>query len=63
MHNLHFSDWLPADRVFAENAAVTGSATLSAVRRAYELLGADIARTAPAGPRPKRIKGPCNHMI
>jgi SulP family sulfate permease len=37
MANLHFEDWLPADRVFPEEAEKF-SATLKAVRRAYELL-------------------------
>jgi SulP family sulfate permease len=37
MANLHFHDWLPADRVFPEEAEKF-SATLKAVRHAYELL-------------------------
>jgi hypothetical protein len=35
---LHFSDWLPGDRVFLEETEKF-SATLKAVRRVYELLG------------------------
>ena len=37
MANLHFDDWLPADRVFPEESA-RFSATLKAVRHVYELL-------------------------
>ena len=63
MHNLHFSDWLPADRVFAENAAVTGSATLSAVRRAYELLGADVCENCPRRTTTEADQGALYYMI
>jgi SulP family sulfate permease len=38
LSNLGFGDWLPADRVFHEEAKVY-SATLNAVRHAYELSG------------------------
>jgi SulP family sulfate permease len=38
MANLHFDDWLPADRVFPEER-VSFSATLKAVRHVYDLLG------------------------
>ncbi len=48
MHNLHFHDWLPAERVFPEDPAVVGSATLSAVRYAYELLGDDVCEHCPS---------------
>jgi SulP family sulfate permease len=37
LHNLHFEDWLPADRIFPEETD-TYSATLGAVRHAYQLL-------------------------
>jgi SulP family sulfate permease len=37
MANLHFHDWLPADRIFPEEAEKF-SATLKAVYRVYELL-------------------------
>jgi SulP family sulfate permease len=47
MHNLHFEKWLPSDRVFLEDPKVVGSATLSAVRRAYELLGNDVCDNCP----------------
>jgi SulP family sulfate permease len=38
LRNLGFDKWLPADRIFLEDDTEQ-SATLSAVRRAYELLG------------------------
>jgi hypothetical protein len=54
MMNLRFHDWLPAERVFPENAGAPGSATLAAVRYAYDLLGDDLCdacpRRRPAGP-------------
>jgi SulP family sulfate permease len=37
LHNARFQDWLPADRIFPEEG-VKYSATLHAVRHAYELL-------------------------
>jgi SulP family sulfate permease len=37
MANLHFHDWLPADRVFPEEEEKFSS-TLKAVRHVYELL-------------------------
>jgi sulfate permease, SulP family len=45
--NLQFYDWLPRERVFPENAGAPGSATLAAVRYAYELLGDDICDVCP----------------
>jgi SulP family sulfate permease len=63
MHNLHFGDWLPADRVFPENAAVTGSATLSAVRRAYELLGDDVCENCPRRTTPEADQGALYYVI
>ncbi len=47
MRNLRFREWLPEDRVFLEDAAAAGSATLSAVRHAYELLGDDLCENCP----------------
>jgi hypothetical protein len=50
---LGFFDWLPAERVFLEEAPAEGdgqpelSSTLKAVRRAYELLGDDLCSTCP----------------
>ncbi|MGH7225613.1 MAG: SulP family inorganic anion transporter, partial [Gemmataceae bacterium] len=46
LHNLRFHHWLPRESVFLEDAA-TGSSTLKAVRRAYELLGDDLCPTCP----------------
>jgi SulP family sulfate permease len=63
MHNLHFHDWLPADRIFPENAAVLGSATLSAVRRAYELLGADVCENCPRRTMPEADQGALYYVI
>jgi SulP family sulfate permease len=63
MQNLHFGDWLSADRVFPENAAVTGSATLSAVRRAYELLGADVCQQCPRRATPEADQGALYYVI
>lgn len=45
LQNLDFNRWLPADRIFLENETEY-SATLGAVRRAYELLGLE----SPRGP-------------
>lgn len=39
MKNVDFSHLLPDDRVFLQNIGPTGSSTIAAVRRAYELLG------------------------
>jgi sulfate permease, SulP family len=47
MHGLHFEQWLSAEFVFREDAAVAGSATLAAVRYAYELLGDDVCADCP----------------
>ena len=63
MHNLHFHDWLPANRVFPENAAVLGSATLSAVHRAYELLGADVCENCPRRTTPTADQGALYYVI
>ncbi len=46
MRNLHFQDWLPAQRVFLEQNT-EDSSTLEAVRRAYDLLGADVCPSCP----------------
>lgn len=47
MKNLCFEKWLPPERVFLENEMVDGSATLLAVRYAYELLGDDVCDNCP----------------
>ena len=44
--NLRFHHWLPPECVFLEDST-TGSSTLAAVRRAYELLGENICATCP----------------
>jgi SulP family sulfate permease len=46
MKNVRFERVLPPENVFREEAAVNSS-TLQAVRRAYELLGADLCATCP----------------
>jgi SulP family sulfate permease len=49
MENLHFDAWLPSECVFREEVS-EHSATLKAVRRAYELLGrGDPSATPPSG--------------
>jgi len=47
MRNLRFQDFLPAQCVFMEDAALLGSATLAAVRHAYDLLGDDLCAHCP----------------
>ena len=57
MQSLRFEEWLPVEFVFREDAAVTGSATLAAVRYAYDLLGDDVCANCPRRaslPRPDR---------
>jgi len=46
MKNLHFQDSLPAERIFLEKSG-EDSSTVEAVRRAYELLGADVCASCP----------------
>src|SRR5207245_2666228 len=40
LHNVRMDHWLPQENLFLEEAT-TGSATLQAVRKAYEILGAE----------------------
>jgi sulfate permease, SulP family len=47
MKNLRFQEFLPEASVFLENAALAGSATLAAVRHAYDLLGDDLCESCP----------------
>jgi hypothetical protein len=47
MMNLRFEEFLPADHVFFEEPKQVGSATLAAVRHAYELLGDDLCDHCP----------------
>src|SRR5262249_62364143 len=46
LKNLGSDEWLPPERVFLEDVTV-GSATLKAVRYAYELLGEELCLTCP----------------
>ncbi len=41
IQRLRFAEWLPADRIFVQEEDEADSATLKAVRRAYQLLGDD----------------------
>jgi SulP family sulfate permease len=47
MKNLRFEEFLPADQVFLEEPKQVGSATLAAVRHAYELLGNNVCDHCP----------------
>ena len=44
LRNVHFSEWLPADRIFPEKDE-SFSATLNAVRQAYRLLNQELKST------------------
>ena len=59
MKNLLFQEWLPAEQVFLEDPAVVGSATMAAVRRAYELLGEDLCDACPR----RGAKSPEGHAL
>jgi SulP family sulfate permease len=54
MKNLRFHEFLPEEQIFLEEPKHVGSATLAAVRRAYEMLGAETCdhcpRRKPADP-------------
>jgi len=41
IRRLKFQDWYPADRIFPDEGDDADSATLKAVRRAYQLIGDD----------------------
>ncbi|HEV3255792.1 MAG TPA: SulP family inorganic anion transporter, partial [Gemmataceae bacterium] len=62
LHNLRFDRLLPADRLFLEDAT-TGSSTLRAVRRAYELLGQDRCSTCPRAHELEESKGDWYYVI
>ncbi len=49
LHNLHVTDWLPAEHVFLENPDALGSSTVAAVRYAYDLLGKAVCPGCPCG--------------
>jgi SulP family sulfate permease len=63
MQNLKFGDWLPAEQVFMENAAIPGTSTLAAVRRAYEVLGDNQCDTCPLAKATEPDQGPLHYMI
>lgn len=64
MTNLRFHDWLPAERVFRENSNAPGTATLNAVRYAYELLGDDLCDACPRRkPPPEPDNGALYYVI
>ena len=46
LHNVSMQQWLPDEHLFLEEPT-TGSATLHAVRKAYEILGAERCPTCP----------------
>lgn len=63
MANLKFGQWLPPDCVFPEDPAVVGSATLAAVRSAYERLGDDVCECCPRRRSGPRAEGDFYYMI
>ena len=63
MHNLRFQDFLSNDCVFLEDAAHVGSATLAAVRRAYDLLGDDLCPHCPRRTPPEPANGAFYYQI
>ena len=62
LHNLRFYEWLPRECVFHEDGG-PGSATLRAVRRAYELLGNDLCPTCPRRQEGAADRGEWYYMI
>jgi len=63
MQNLRFQDFLSADHIFLEDAARLGSATLAAVRYAYDLLGNDICEHCPRRTPPEPANGAFYYQI
>jgi SulP family sulfate permease len=70
LYNVRFHHWLPADRLFLEDAQPPGngegpalSSTLKAVRRAYDLLGNDLCATCPRRQQVEPDKGAWYYMI
>ncbi len=63
MHNLRFQDFLSNDCVFLEDAAHVGSATLAAVRHAYDLLGDDLCPHCPRRTPPEPANGAFYYQI
>ena len=62
LQNVRFDRTLPADCLYREDAA-TGSSTLQAVQRAYELLGTDLCASCPRSQERPESQGPWNYMI
>ncbi len=63
MQNLRFQEFLPAEHVFLEDATRLGSATLAAVRHAYELLGDDLCAHCPRRTPPEPANGAFYYQI
>ncbi|MGO9113989.1 MAG: SulP family inorganic anion transporter, partial [Thermoguttaceae bacterium] len=63
MQNLRFQEFLSAERIFVEDAARLGSATLAAVRHAYDLLGDDICDHCPRRTPPEPSNGAFYYQI
>jgi len=63
MQNLRFADFLPAEHIFLEDAAHVGSATLAAVRHAYDLLGDDLCGHCPRRTPPEPANGAFYYQI
>jgi SulP family sulfate permease len=63
MQNLRFQDFLPAEHVFLEDPARMGSATLAAVRHAYDLLGDDLCPHCPRHTPPEPPNGTFYYQI
>jgi SulP family sulfate permease len=63
MQNLTFGKSLPPECVFREDPAVVGSATLAAVRAAYERLGDDVCENCPRRGSRKGAEGDLYYMI
>jgi SulP family sulfate permease len=63
MQNLRFQDFLPVENIFLEDPARLGSATLAAVRHAYDLLGDDLCPHCPRHTPPEPANGTFYYQI
>ena len=63
MRNLRFEEFLPKEHVFLEDAALLGSATLAAVRHAYDILGEDVCEHCPRRSPPEPSNGAFYYQI
>jgi hypothetical protein len=63
MTNLRFHEFLPEKQIFLEDARKVGSATLAAVRFAYDLLGEDICPHCPRRTPPDPDREPFYYQI